>query len=223
MQQLVKLDFLSALLVTKVQIQGYPWSQHQHPPSCCFHRSQAFSSCWRPLEPHLVIHTVPWHNCYNQSILHVSEFKFPNYTGHQMAHRHWHTELWCSWRQCELLIAFPPLLIIASCLFSTTTVNDNDERAKEVWLSTWQQICSLYNSINLHTVCATLSMIISQFLRLYKFSAVYKYSDFSATRHFFESPLRPWDKPPQYCLQGLVSFARWLCRVLLTESLKCLT
>lgn len=81
-----------------------------------------------------------------------------------------------------------------------------------------QQICSLYNSINLHTVCATLS--ISQFLRLYKFSVVYKYSDFSASRRFSESPLRQWDKPPQYCLQGLVPFARWLCRVLLTKLLK---
>ncbi len=91
---------------------------------------------------------------------------------------------------------------------------------KKVWLSTWQQICSLYNSINLHTVCATLSMIISQFLRLYKFSVVYKYSDFSVSRRFSESPLRQWDKPPQYCLQGLVAFARWLCRVLLTKSLK---
>lgn len=91
---------------------------------------------------------------------------------------------------------------------------------KKVWLSTWQQICSLYNSINLHTVRAMLSMIISQFLRLYKFSVVYKYSDFSASRHFSESPLRQREKPPQYCLQGLVAFARWLCRVLLTKSLK---
>lgn len=75
-------------------------------------------------------------------------------------------------------------------------------------------------SINLHTACATLSMIISQFLRHDKFSVVYKYSDFSASRCFSESPLRQWDKPPQYCFQGLVSFARWLCRVLQTKSLK---
>lgn len=50
--------------------------------------------------------------------------------------------------------------------------------------------------------------------KTYKFSVAYKNSDFGACRC--------WDKSPQYCFQGLVPYAKWLCRVLQTKSLKCL-
>lgn len=67
MQQLEKFDLLSALLVAKVKSQGYPWAWHQHPPSCCFHRSQASSSSWRPPGLHLAIHKLP---CYIRLVTH---------------------------------------------------------------------------------------------------------------------------------------------------------